>query len=130
MATFTDDVSTPVTRGELREEFQQFKVRLEQSLEQLEQRLEQKLAHPATKTELEIWGGALLGRMDSGERRLADQLLERIASSEQRFAEWLLERIASSEQRLIAELARHTRARARAPSQGSPGIAADTGLGH
>jgi len=87
MATFTDDMSTPVTRGELRDEFQQFKVRLEQSLEQLEQRLEQKLAHPATKTELEIWGGALLARMDSGERRLADQLLERIASSEQRLAE-------------------------------------------
>jgi exonuclease VII large subunit len=110
MATFTDDMSTPVTRGELREEFQQFKARLEQSLEQLEQRLEQKLAPLATKTELEIWGGALLARIDSGERRLAEQLHERIASSEQRLAEWLRESIASSEQCWLAALARHTRA--------------------
>jgi hypothetical protein len=46
------DMSTPVTRGELREE-----------IEQLEIRLEDKLAHMATKADLEIWGGALLERL-------------------------------------------------------------------
>jgi len=49
MATSTDDMSIPVTRGELREEIQQLKLRFEQ-------KLEQKLAHLATKTELEMWG--------------------------------------------------------------------------
>jgi len=110
MAIFTDDMSTPVTRGELRDELQQFKVSLEQLEQRLEQKLEQKLAHLATKTELEIWGGALLARIDSGDQRLAEQFLEGIASSEQRLAEQFLEGIASSEQRLLAELARHTRA--------------------
>src|SRR5512134_1479919 len=63
MATSTDDMSTPVTRGELREE-----------LQQLEQKLEQKLAHLATKTELEMWGGALLARIELGEQRLFTEL--------------------------------------------------------
>lgn len=82
------DMSTPVTRGELRAELEQLEIRLEQ-------KLEQKLAHLATKAELEIWGGALLARIESGERPLLETLLERIDSSEQR---------------LLAELARHTRA--------------------
>jgi len=54
----------------------------------------------ATMTELEIWGEALLARLDPGERRFAQQLLERIASSEQR----LLAEIAE-----IAEIASPTR---------------------
>jgi hypothetical protein len=71
------DMTTPVTRGELREE-----------LAQLEQKLEQKLAYLATKRELEFWGGALLARIEASEQR-------HIA---------LVER---TEQRLGAELARH-----------------------
>jgi hypothetical protein len=59
MATSTDDMSTPVTRGELRDE-----------LQQLEVRLEQKLAHMVTRTEFEMWGGALLARIELGEQRL------------------------------------------------------------
>ena len=97
-------MSTPVTRGEPPDGFQQFKARLDQSLEQREQRLAQKLdqepASMATMTELEIWGEALLARLDPGERRFAQQLLERIASSEQR----LLAEIAE-----IAEIASPTR---------------------
>jgi hypothetical protein len=50
------DMSTPVTRGELREEIEQLEIRLEE-------KLEQKLAHMATKVDLEIWGGALLERL-------------------------------------------------------------------
>jgi hypothetical protein len=77
------DMSTPVTRGELRAELQQ---------------LEQKLAHLATKNELEIWGGGLLARIESTETRL----IERI--------ERLEERSILLEDRLLAELARHTKA--------------------
>ena len=82
------DMSTPVTRGE----FAQFEVRLEQRLALLATKAE--IAQLATKTELEMWGGALLARIQSGERMLVR----------------LLERIDLSEQRLLAELARHTRA--------------------
>ncbi|HEX7837720.1 MAG TPA: hypothetical protein VF469_09670 [Kofleriaceae bacterium] len=56
--TDTTDMSTPVTRGELREE----------------------LAALATKAELEIWGGALLERIKASEQ----QLIERIDRTEQR----------------------------------------------
>jgi hypothetical protein len=56
-------MSTPVTRGDLRQE-----------LDQLEMRLEQKLAHLATKAELELWGGALLARFEAGEQRLLTEL--------------------------------------------------------
>jgi len=68
------DMSTPVTRGELREELEQFK-----------QQLNEQLALLATKAELEIWGGALLERIESGQRRLT----ERIESGERRLEQRL-----------------------------------------
>lgn len=55
------DMSTLVTRGELRAE-----------LAQLEMRLEKKLAQVATKAGLEPWGGALLVRIESGEKRMVE----------------------------------------------------------
>ena len=85
--TGSTDMSTPVTRGELREE-----------LEQLKQQFELRLAPLATKAELEIWGGALLERIKSSEQ----QLTERIKSSEQQ--------LIRTEQRLHVELARHATA--------------------
>jgi hypothetical protein len=92
MFTSTDDMSTPVTRGELRDELQQLEVRLDEKLEQkLDEKLEQKLAHLVTRTEFEMWGGALLARIESGEQRM--------------FA-----RIELGEQRMFAEFARHTKA--------------------
>jgi hypothetical protein len=93
------DMSTPVTRAELQEDLTRF----------------------ATKVELELWGGALLARIESGERRLIEQiaqterqlterltrtelqLIERIAQTEMQ----LTERITQTEQRLQADLARH-----------------------
>ena len=66
------DMTTPVTRGELREELAQLEQRLEQKLDQkLEQKLDQKLAHFATKAELEIWGGALAARFTELSAELA-----------------------------------------------------------
>jgi hypothetical protein len=41
------DMSTPVTRGELREETERLEIRIEQ-------KFDHKLAHMATKTDLEI----------------------------------------------------------------------------
>jgi hypothetical protein len=76
------DMSTPVTRGELREDLAQLDLKFKQWLE--------------------IWGGALLTRIESTEQRLN----ERIGLVEQR----LNERIELVEQHLRAELARHTSA--------------------
>jgi len=80
-----NDMATPVTRGELREE-----------LGQLERRFDEKL---------DLWGGALLARIESSEQRM----LARIESSEQRLAR-LEQRIERSQQEVLAELARHTAA--------------------
>ncbi len=90
--TASTDMSTPVTRGELRAELEQLEVRID---EKLDQKLDQKLAHLATKAELEIWGGALLARIESGEQRMLKAMIERIECSEQR---------------LLTELARHVKA--------------------
>jgi hypothetical protein len=98
------DMSTSVTRGELREELAQLEIRLE---EKLEQKLAQKLVHLATKAELvplatkvelEHWGSALLTRIELGEQRL----IQRMAGLEQSMA--------GIEQRLLVELARHVKA--------------------
>ncbi len=61
------DMSTPVTRGELREE-------LEQLRQEFRQELKQELVHLATKTELELWGGALLAHIDRTAQRLSAEL--------------------------------------------------------
>jgi hypothetical protein len=67
MATSTDDMSTPVTRGELRDELQQLEVRLEQ-------RLDEKIAQLLTKTEFEVWGRTLLARIELWEERVITEL--------------------------------------------------------
>jgi hypothetical protein len=85
------DMSTPVTRGELKAELEQFEIRLEQ---RLEQKFEQKL---------EFWGGALLARIEAGEQRMT----QRMDAMEQRFEQRFVG-IEGMEQRLLAELARHT----------------------
>ncbi|TMQ06140.1 MAG: hypothetical protein E6J90_47190 [Deltaproteobacteria bacterium] len=119
-----NDMSTPVTRGELREELQraiaplateaelaslatkdeiaQLATKAEIAQLATKAELAQAIAPLATKIELEVWGGALLARFESSERKLT-QLIER---SEQRFQEGL----AGVEQRLSAELASHVKA--------------------
>jgi hypothetical protein len=74
------DMSTPVTRRELQEA------------------IATAIAPLATKTDLEIWGGALLARIQQGEQLI------------QQTRQQLLESIQESERRLLAELARHTSA--------------------
>jgi hypothetical protein len=63
------DMSTPVTRGELREELAQLENRFDQKLSQLENRFDQKL-----RTGLEAWGNVLLARIDASEQRLLTEL--------------------------------------------------------
>ena len=90
------DMSTPVTRGELREELMQLEVRLEERLERkLEEKLERKLEE---KLERKL------------EEKLERKLEEKLERKLEVWGGALLARIESSEQRLLAELARHTRA--------------------
>ncbi|HEX3481104.1 MAG TPA: hypothetical protein VHT91_39075 [Kofleriaceae bacterium] len=67
--------------------------------------LQAAIAPLATKAELELWGGALVARMQHNEQRI-DRLGEQIQQSEQRFSD----RFQQSEQRFLIELARHTSA--------------------
>ena len=114
--TVPSDMSAPVTRGELRDELQQLEGRFDgklerlegrfdQKLEKLEARLDQKLEklearvdHKLDKLEerfdqkLEIWGGALLARIET---------------SEQRMVATMQASLDAQERRLLAELARH-----------------------
>jgi hypothetical protein len=111
------DMSTPVTRGELQEALSQVKqehwrdlreateplatkAELHQELQAAiaplatKAELQAAIAPLATKAELELWGGALVARMQHGEQRI-DRL-------EQQFQQF--------EQRFLTELARHTSA--------------------
>ena len=79
MASEHSDMSSPVTRGELREELAALEQRLEQKFEQkfvtkddlrlelqnypTKEDLRNELAKYATKQDLDTWGGALLERM-------------------------------------------------------------------
>ena len=67
--------------------------------------LQAAIAPLATKAELELWGGALVARMQHGEQRI-DRLGEQLQQLEQRVSG----RFQQSEQRFAAELARHTSA--------------------
>jgi hypothetical protein len=70
MASATD-MSTPVTRGELKEELEQFRHELRHELRQELQELRGEIRHEfATKVELEIWGGALLARITASQQQL------------------------------------------------------------
>ena len=92
------DMSTPVTRGELRAELAAAIAPLATKAElaplATKAELAAAIAPLATKTELEHWGGALLARIESLERRFD--------GFERRFD--------GLEQRLHAELARHATA--------------------
>jgi hypothetical protein len=78
------NMSTPVTRDELRDELAQITQRFEQvdqRFEQVDQRFEQitdQLTKMATKVDLENWGGALMDRvmkyLEQSEKRLSAEL--------------------------------------------------------
>jgi hypothetical protein len=85
------DMSTPVTRGELREEIDRLDARITELSDRMTAEMATMATTMATKTELEMWGGALLKRIESGEQRL-------------------IERITATERQLQTDLARHANA--------------------
>lgn len=84
--TDAHEMSTPVTRGELREEIALLHQKFDQKFAVFEQKLEHRIERyeQGLRRDLELWGGALLARIEASDRRV------------ERF-----------EQRLLAELARH-----------------------
>jgi hypothetical protein len=60
------NMSTPVTRGELKAELEQLEIRLEQKLDQ---KLDQKLG---------LWGGALRAQIETSEQRLLAELARHV----------------------------------------------------
>ena len=79
------NMSAPVTRGELREELKLLRAEIHQAIAPLATKaelaplatkaeLEQAVAKLATKAELELWGGALLARIDSSQQQLQADL--------------------------------------------------------
>ena len=89
------DMSTPVTRGELREEIERLEIRLDQKLDRLDQQFDQKFAQMAnkmaTKADLEIWGGALLERLLTELARHTkasqEEMLMRISAIDDKYAD-------------------------------------------
>ncbi|HEX8106300.1 MAG TPA: hypothetical protein VF516_01175 [Kofleriaceae bacterium] len=135
-------MSTPVTHGELQDTlglFQQ-ELRMERQREiqaaiaplatkadlaplatraELHQEIQAAIAPLSTRAELEMWGGALVARIQQGEQRLGNlehgqqQLIGRLDQLEQRVSEGFQQteqRFQQLEQRLLDELARHTSA--------------------
>jgi hypothetical protein len=72
----TIDMSTPVTRSELKEELGSLESRFDQKLGSLESSFDQKLDSLESRIDrkLDLWGGALLDRIIASERRLLDEL--------------------------------------------------------
>jgi len=106
----TPKMSTPVTRQELRTELADLEARVNGKFEAVDRRFEAieiRLDRCATRTDLEIWAGALEQRLEQRlDQRFTTAIATAIAASEQRlFA--ALEGVA---QRLSSELASHTRA--------------------
>jgi archaellum component FlaC len=63
------NMSTPVTRGELRDELAQLEDRIER-------KFDDKLGHLERKfdNKLDLWGGALLARITESENRMVNEL--------------------------------------------------------
>ena len=100
------DMSTPVTRGELQDALGLFRRELKQELTlERQHELQAAIAPLATKAELELWGGALVARMQHGEQRI-----DRLAQQTEQQIQQLDHRLQQFEQRLLTELARHTSA--------------------
>jgi hypothetical protein len=68
--------------------------------------LQAAIAPLATKAELEMWGGALVARIQQGEQRIGN--LERGQEQLIGLVQQTQQQIQHTEQRLLAELARHT----------------------
>jgi hypothetical protein len=93
MTVDVTDMSTPVTRGELRDELTQLEHRFDDKLGHLEQRFDDKLGHLEQRFD---------DKLDQLERKLNNNL--------GLWGEALAALIRQSETRLVSELAGHTQA--------------------
>src|ERR1700733_14031336 len=101
------------TKAELRQVQQELQATIatlatKAELRQVQQELQATIATLATKAELELWGGALVARIQHGEQRLSN--LERGQDQLIGLVEQTQQQLQQTEQRLIGELARHTAA--------------------
>ncbi|HEX8113672.1 MAG TPA: hypothetical protein VF516_38335 [Kofleriaceae bacterium] len=99
---------TPLaTKAELQQEIQAAIAPLATKAE-LQQEIQAAIAPLATKAQLELWGGALVARIQQGEHRIGN--LERGQEQLIGLVQQTQQQIQQTEQRLLAELARHTSA--------------------
>jgi BMFP domain-containing protein YqiC len=84
------DMSTPVTRGELRDELAQLESRVDDKLDRLERKFDNNLC---------LWGEALAAQIRESAAQTAAQMAAQMAAQ-----------IRESEKRLLNELARHVQA--------------------
>ena len=94
------------TRAELQAAIAPLATRAE--LQELRKELHVAVAPLATKAELEMWGGALVARIQQGEQRIGN--LERGQEQLIGLVQQTQQQIQHTEQRLLTELARHTSA--------------------
>ena len=111
MTVNATDMSTPVTRGELREELGQFETRFDQKLEKLETRIDGKLEQLEERIDgkLEKLETRIDGKLEKLEERI-DGKLEKLETRIDTWGGALVARIDASEQRVLTELARYVKA--------------------
>jgi hypothetical protein len=103
----TTDMSTPVTRGELRAEIEQFEQRLDQKLDQFVTKVEldERLKAFATKVDLEAWGSRLYDVINdtikSSHKELSEQLGRQMASYAKAFHEDMSRQIARVDDKYV-----------------------------
>jgi len=94
------NMSAPVTRGELREELNLLRAEFREAIAPLATKAElaplatkaelaQAIAPLATKAELELWGGALMARLDGAIQHLHRELQADLARHANALHEWL-----------------------------------------
>ncbi len=101
MTSNVTDMSTPITRGELRDELAQLENRIDHKLDHLERTFDHKLDHLERKFDhkLDMWGGALRAQIAESETRVVSELARHTRAQ-----------ITESETRVVSELARQTQA--------------------
>jgi len=103
------DMSTPVTRGELKEELGSLESRFDQKLGSLESRFDQKL---------DLWGGALLARITDSERRLLDELARHAGAIQETLTKHIL--AIDDKYRDLPDRVRRLEAKVFAPDEDQP----------
>ncbi|MEO7731731.1 MAG: hypothetical protein ABIY55_12215 [Kofleriaceae bacterium] len=84
--TVSTDMSTPVTRGALREVLKQELAPFATRAETATLATKAEIATFATKADLELWGGALLASIERSEQRLSAEIARQIGLGMKRWS--------------------------------------------